>query len=114
MASTSSSHAVPRYVAEGIPAVPGLPLLGNLLQFRNDQLALHDRAARLGPIARIAMGPFPVYIVTSGDLAHDVLVEHAASYRKSPGLGFLRPLLGDGLLTAEGEPHRRHRKLLAP
>ena len=26
----------------------------------------------------------------------------------------MEPLLGDGLLLAEGEPHRRHRKLLAP
>jgi cytochrome P450 len=114
MPSTSSSLAAPRYVAEAIPAVPGLPLLGNLLAFRNDQLALHDRAAALGPIARIALGPIPVYIVTCGDLAREVLVDDAASYHKSPGIGFLRPLLGDGLLTAEGEPHRRHRKLLAP
>jgi cytochrome P450 len=43
-----------------------------------------------------------------------VLVDQAASFRKSAGLQFLRPLLGDGLLTAEGEPHRQHRKLLAP
>ena len=30
------------------------------------------------------------------------------------GLHFLEPLLGEGLLTAEGETHKRHRKLLAP
>src|SRR5215468_8341722 len=81
---------------------------------RRDRLALQEQAARLGPIARISLGHIPLYIVTCGDLAHEVLVEHAASFQKSSGIQFLRPLLGDGLLTAEGEPHRQHRKLLAP
>src|SRR5689334_22188248 len=111
MASLSSLVATP---VVGVPAVPGLPVLGNLIAFRKDRLALHDRAARLGPLARISIGPVPLYVVTCGDLAHDVLVEHAASFQKSAGIQFLKPLLGDGLLSAEGELHRRHRKLLAP
>ena len=114
MSFVSSDLVGPATIVDAIPAVPGLPLLGNLLAFRRDQLALHDAAARLGPIARISLGPIPVYIVTCADLAHDVLVDQAASFKKSAGIQFLRPLLGDGLLTAEGEPHRRHRKLLAP
>ena len=114
MTSPSNPLVVPRFVADRVPAVPGLPLIGNLLAFRRDQLALQDRAAALGPLARLTMGPYPVYVVTAADLAHEVLVEHAARYRKSPGLGFLRPLLGDGLLTADAEVNRRHRKLLAP
>jgi cytochrome P450 len=109
-----SSVLVAAPVVGSIPAVPGLPLVGNLLAFRRDRLALHDRAARLGPIARISFGHIPVYIVSCGDLAHDVLIEHDASFQKSVGIQFLRPLLGDGLLTAEGALHRRHRKLLAP
>src|SRR3954469_7269107 len=113
MAASSSVLAAPPAVAS-IPAVPGLPLVGNLLAFRRDRLALYERAARLGPIARISFGHIPVYIVSCGDLAHDVLVEHDASFQKSAGIQFLRPLLGDGLLTAEGALHRRHRKLLAP
>ncbi|HEU4728455.1 MAG TPA: cytochrome P450 [Kofleriaceae bacterium] len=114
MVTTSSPLARPRGIADGIPAVPGLPLIGNLLAFRRDRLALHAEAARLGPIARVSLAHIPLYVVTCGDLAHDVLVAHAARFKKSAGLQFLRPLLGDGLLTAEGEPHRRHRKLLAP
>ena len=109
-----SSVLVAAPIVGSIPAVPGLPLVGNLLAFRRDRLALHERAARLGPIARISFGHIPVYIVTCGDLAHGVLVEHDASFQKSAGIQFLRPLLGDGLLTAEGAHHRRHRKLLAP
>jgi cytochrome P450 len=114
MASMSSPLTVPSRVVDGIPAVPGLPVLGNLLAFRRDRLALHEEAGRLGPIARLSIGHIPAYVVTCGDLAHEVLVERAASFKKSVGIQFLRPLLGDGLLNSEGEPHRRHRKLLAP
>lgn len=114
MASMSNPLLVPREIVEGIPAMPGLPLLGNLLAFRRDRLALHDGAARLGPIARLSLGPVPVYVVTCADLAHQVLVDQAASFHKSAGMRFLQPLLGEGLLSAEGETHKRHRKLLAP
>ena len=114
MAAMSTSLLMPRPVVEGIPALPGLPLLGNLLAFRRDRLAVQDQAARLGPIARVSLGYIPVYVVTCADLAHAVLVDHAASFHKSAGMQFLRPVLGDGLLSAEGEPHKRHRKLLAP
>ena len=114
MAALSSDLIGPASIVDAIPAVPGLPLIGNLLAFRNDQLGLHDAAARLGPLARISLGPIPVYIATCGELAHEVLVAQAASFKKSAGIQFLRPLLGNGLLTAEGEPHRAHRKLLAP
>jgi len=114
MAAMSTSLLMPRPVVEGIPALPGLPLLGNLLAFRRDRLAVQDQAARLGPIARVSLGYIPVYVVTCADLAHAVLVDHAASFHKSAGMQFLRPVLGEGLLSAEGEPHKRHRKLLAP
>jgi cytochrome P450 len=99
---------------QSVPPVPGLPLVGNLLQFRKDKLALQDSAARVGPIARLQLAHIPLYVLTDADLAHEVLATEAASYQKSAGLQFLRPLLGNGLLTAEGETHKRHRKLLAP
>ncbi len=114
MTSMSSPLLAPRTIVDGIPAVPGLPVLGNLLAFRRDRLAVQDAAARLGPIARITLAHIPLYVVSSSELAHQVLVEQAASFHKSAGMALLRPLLGDGLLSAEGETHKRHRKLLAP
>ena len=101
-------------VSPTVPALPGLPVLGNLLAFRKDRLAIHDDAAALGPIVRFSLVHIPVYSVCDADLAHEVLVTQAAAFGKSAGLQFLMPLLGDGLLTAEGETHKRHRKLLSP
>jgi cytochrome P450 len=97
-----------------IPSVPGLPVIGNLLAFRKDRLGLQDLAAELGPIARLQLVHIPIYSVTDADIAKEVLVDQAASFKKSRGLQFLAPVLGEGLLTAEGETHKRHRKLLAP
>jgi cytochrome P450 len=97
-----------------IPLMPGLPVLGNLLQFRRDRLAVQATAAQIGPIVRLQFAHIPVYLVTCADLAHEVFVAQAASFKKSAALEFLEPLLGRGLLTAEGETHKRHRKLLAP
>jgi len=111
MASLTSTFPPP---VISVPALPGWPLVGNLLQFRKNRLALQDDCARMGPMVRVQLAHVPIYVVTDADLAHEVLSAQTASFRKSHALQFLRPLLGDGLLTAEGETHKRHRKLLAP
>lgn len=114
MATPPNPLRSPAHAVTSIPAVPGLPVLGNLLAFRHDRLALHEEAMRIGPIARLSLLHVPLYVVSCADLAHRILVEEADAFKKSAALQFLAPLLGEGLLTAEGEPHRRHRKLLAP
>ena len=97
-----------------VPQVPGLPLIGNLIAFRRDRLALQDSAARVGPIARVMLMHIPIYFVTDAGLAQEVLADNPTSFKKTIGIQFLRPMLGDDLLLAEGETHKRHRKLLAP
>ncbi len=105
MATTTS----PIVTAPAVPAVPGLPIVGSLLEFRRDRLALHDRAAALGSLARLQIVHIPLYAATCADLAHQVLVAQADGFRKSAGIRYLMPILGDGLLTSDGETHRRHR-----
>ncbi len=98
------------------PSLSGAPLVGNLFEFRKDRLALQLRLLReCGDLGLLHIGPIPVYAVSSAELAHQILVEHADAFVKSRGLGKIaRPLLGDGLLTSEHELHRRQRRLIAP
>ncbi len=55
-----------------------------------------------------------VLILLDPALAGDLLVEHAPVTIKGPGVRLTRQLLGDGLLTSEGTPHDRARRLIAP
>jgi cytochrome P450 len=100
-------------------AFAGLPsgaLLGHLSDFRNDRAGLLLRVARVAPeAARMRFGVLHAVVISCPELAYEVLQTRAPSFMKSPGLNiFLRPLLGDGLLTSEGETHARQRRLLAP
>jgi cytochrome P450 len=95
--------------------VPALPLLGDLPAFRRDRLGfLTELAREQGDVATFRIGPFRIWQLTHPDLVHDVLVTNADRFRKGPVLQRARVVLGDGLLTAEGERHRRPRRLLQP
>ncbi len=114
MASATSVFRDVPPIVPSVPTLPGLPLLGNVLRFRKDRLALHDDAALVGPIVRVQLLHVPVYVLTDADAMHEVLVDNATKFKKTAGIQFLEPLLGNGLLNAEGDVHKRHRKLLAP
>ena len=114
MATNANALVSPPPAVPTVPALGGLPVIGNLLDFRRDRLALQDRAVKLAPLARVSLVHIPLYVTADADLAHKVLVTDAESYKKSAGLAFLMPLLGEGLLTSEDPTHKRHRKLLAP
>lgn len=99
-----------------IPRIPGHPVLGHLQAFRKDRAAMQLRVAREQPdIARLRVGFVPVVMIGAPALAHEVLATKHAAFVKAPGLAvFLRPLLGNGLLTSERDMHTRQRKLIAP
>jgi cytochrome P450 len=99
-----------------IPRVPGHPLFGNLFEIKNDRIGfLTTVHARHGDVVRARQGVFEVVISADGDFSHEVLVENADAFAKGYGLSvFMRPMLGNGLLTSEGTFHKKQRKMMSP
>ncbi|HEX6574768.1 MAG TPA: cytochrome P450 [Gemmatimonadaceae bacterium] len=67
-----------------------------------------------GDIAHWKIGPQPIYLFSHPDLIRDVLVTNGRNFHKSRGLERAKRLLGNGLLTSEGEFHLRQRRLAQP
>lgn len=65
-------------------------------------------------MARISVGWIPVVLAFHPDQVRQILVENHKSFIKSRGVRLTNLILGNGLLTAEGATHRRHRKLIQP
>ncbi|MBL8020862.1 MAG: cytochrome P450 [Leptospirales bacterium] len=91
------------------------PILGHLSEFRKDPLAFIQKyRAEYGTIVRLKLLRRNVYLVSDPELIHEVLVVQAKNFKKSRALQLARDLLGDGLLTSEGELHLKQRRMMAP
>ena len=69
---------------------------------------------RHGDLVHWRIGPQDVVMVARSDLARDVLVTHHRSFKKGPGFERAQIVLGQGLLTSEGDVHLRHRRMIQP
>jgi cytochrome P450 len=65
-------------------------------------------------VVRFKFGPYEYYLVNDPDVIRHVLVDGAKTYTKSRNYVGLKLVLGDGLLTSEGDFWRRQRKLAQP
>ncbi|HZH91405.1 MAG TPA: cytochrome P450 [Pyrinomonadaceae bacterium] len=92
----------------------GSPLF-DLLAFRRDPLKFLTSLAREhGDIVQFRMGPQHALLLNHPDLVRDALVARADHFHKGRALQRSKRLLGEGLLTSEGEYHRRQRRLAQP
>ena len=97
------------------PGPPGLPLLGNILDFRRDTLGfLLESSRRHGDVSLYRLGRDDVFLLRHPDHIKDVLVTHQHSFAKGKGIQWAKLFLGEGLLTSEGEFHTRQRRLAQP
>lgn len=101
-----------------IPEPKGLPLLGNLPEFKQDSLACIIRWHReYGDIVSFHLGPKRFYLLNHPSLLEEALVEQSEVFtkmydeKKPHGL---QMVLGQGLLTSKGPLWQRQRRLLQP
>ena len=88
------------------PGPKGLPLLGNLMDFRpHDILSQWRRLhSTYGETVRLRLGPIDAWSFAGAEAIHQVLVGEHKTMRKGWGYGGLRKLLGEGLITTD-QPH---------
>lgn len=86
-----------------------------LLRFGNDRIGFLEEMATYGDISHMEAGEGRhFYLLNHPELIQNVLVTHDRSFVKSRALQISRRLLGDGLLTSEGQTHLRQRRLVQP
>ncbi|HEX5084779.1 MAG TPA: cytochrome P450, partial [Blastocatellia bacterium] len=91
--------------------IPGI----NFFAFRRDPIKfLTGMADRYGDVVRFQLGPLPFVMVNNPDYIRDILVTNNRNFMKGEGLQRGKRLIGEGLLTSEGEFHLRQRRLAQP
>lgn len=73
-----------------------------------------ELVATYGKLVYLRSNGEHIYVVTEPRHIKDILVTSQRKFKKGRGLERSRPLLGDGLLTSEGEAHLRQRRLIQP
>src|SRR5437773_8894242 len=87
----------------------------HLVAFTRDRLGSLQRLAQnYGDIAAVRIGRRYLVLLNHPDYINDVLVTYSRKFIKGYGLQRARRLLGNGLLTSEGDFHLRQRRLVQP
>ncbi|ALF56155.1 cytochrome P450 [Nostoc piscinale CENA21] len=96
-----------------LSAPPVNSIVGHLLELGQDPLGFLSRCRDYGDIVPLQLGLTPACLVTNPDYIEEVL-KNRQDFIKSRGLRSLKTLLGEGLLTAEGESWLWQRRLAQP
>jgi len=75
---------------------------------------LRELARDHGDVAGFRIGRQQLVMLTHPDDIRDVLVTHGRQFAKGRALERAKQLVGEGILTSEGETHLRQRRLMQP
>jgi cytochrome P450 len=80
-----------------------------------DTMAFLSRVHRdYGDVAAWRIGHRRLFLLAHPDHIRDVLVTRDANFTKGPALQMAKVTLGEGLLTSEGDFHKRQRRIMQP
>lgn len=99
------------------PGPKGDPLIGNLnlREFQRDPLGFTTRMAReYGDIVRLRWAHITAYLLSHPDYIEYLLLTHHRNFIKGRAFTANRMLLGNGLLSSDGEYWLRQRRLAQP
>ncbi|MCE9531394.1 MAG: cytochrome P450 [Planctomycetes bacterium] len=97
------------------PGPKGTLIGGSIREFSEHRLDFFvDVARKYGGLASFRFGPRRMFLASDPDLIEQVLVTDARHYIKHFGARMYKPVLGNGLVTSEGDFWLRQRRLSQP
>ena len=118
--STAEIHQLPLPRAPLVPLSPprapdDMGALGRIRQMRTNLIGTWGQRAYEEDVVKGSFFGSGSYILNTPDAIRHVLVDNYENYSRTPaGLRMLRPILGEGLLIAEGRAWKHQRRTLAP
>lgn len=95
--------------------IKGHPIYGQGLKFKKDPIAFFEWISNQNyGIQRFRFGPLQMVNLSHPELIKYVLQKHNKKYHKGIEYEHLKPILGNGLLTNEGESWFKQRRLAQP
>jgi cytochrome P450 len=89
--------------------------LGHLFSFRRDSIGFLKKIAdEYGDVVHFKIGPIRVVLLNHPDFIKEVLTTQHRNFVKGRPLEMAKELLGEGLLTSEGDFHKRQSRLIQP
>ncbi|WP_405594779.1 cytochrome P450 [Streptomyces sp. NBC_01092] len=88
--------------------------LGHTVQLYRRPLEFLTSLTALGDVVRVYLGPLPAYVLTAADVVRQVLHDNGQNFDKGRLFERSRPLVGQGLLTAEPQLHGLQRPMIQP
>lgn len=105
----------PHVPVQGLPGPRGLPILGSLLSLVREPVSFFMDASRnYGSIVPIRLGLNTALLLNTPDQIEHVLQRNYRNYPKARLVSKLKPIMGEGLLTADGEHWASQRRLIQP
>jgi cytochrome P450 len=103
-------------VVTRFPPGPTYKMPGKLLrQFIHDPInTLSTIARKYGDISYFKLGSERVYLINNPDYIEKVLIYDQHNFKKGKRLQTAKAILGEGLVTSEGEFHNHQRRLIQP
>ena len=98
------------------PGPKGHPILGVMREFNRDSLGFIMRCREYGDVVSARFLYVPAYFIYNPVDIVEILSTNTRNFRKSMSLrsNFFQRLVGNGLVTSEGEFWRRQRRLAQP
>jgi cytochrome P450 len=75
---------------------------------------LSNISREYGDISYFKLGHEHVYLINNPDYIEKVLIYDHRNFKKGKRLQTARAVLGEGLVTSEGDLHKRQRRLIQP